>query len=65
MRDKRTPKNVCGEANIFVAVAIVLIKLISIDKLVSWYLSISEEKMWLKSCGFSWTFKKMVSLSAR
>ena len=32
MRDKRTPKNVCGEANIFVAVAIVLIKLISIDK---------------------------------
>ena len=53
MRDKRTPKDVYGEANIFVAVAIVLIKLIPIDKLVSWYLSISEEKMWLKSCGFS------------
>ena len=33
--------------DIFVAVAIVLIELISINKLVSWYLSISEGIMWL------------------
>ena len=33
--------------DISVAVAIVFIKLISIKKLVSWYLSISEGMMWL------------------
>ena len=33
--------------DIFVAVAIVLIELISINKLVSWYLRISEGIMWL------------------
>ena len=36
-----------GFGDIFVAVAIVLIELISINRLVSWYLSISEGMMWL------------------
>lgn len=41
-----------SSGDISVAVAIVLIKLISINKLVSWYLSISERMMWLKSSDF-------------